>query len=221
MGARGIIDKVTPFVQNRTIEVFGTVSALQITDQLIDLQNRILLAIQAPAMDYFGERIEDVQLTGLKYSPTFEANVEAMVQTRNQQIQAENVLKIRETEAKQAVATAQGQANSNAAVADGSKRVAIANAEGAAQQVRLQADAAAYSRKVQSEAEANAIRVIGEAQGFQLAQMVKGAGNSEAYVNYLRAQAAMKWDGSVPKMAMNAGDKGAQPLVVVPSDSIK
>ena len=38
----------------------------------------------------------------------FEKNIELMVQTQNQQVSAENILKVRQTEAKQAVAIAQG-----------------------------------------------------------------------------------------------------------------
>ncbi len=233
LGKVGIIDKVVPFVQSRALDVFGQVNALQIVDQKKKIESDILLAVQAPAMDFFGERIEDVQITHIEYSEGFEKNIEKMVQTRNEQISAQNMLLVRETEAKQNVAVAQGQADSAAATADGAKRVAIANAEGAAKQTTLQADAnfyaaqktadaAAYTQRVQSEANSKAIGLVGAATGESYAAQVKGVGSAEGLANLVRAQAEMKWTGGVPSITLAGSDKGsAQPVLILPSSSTK
>jgi membrane protease subunit HflC len=233
MGHGGIIDKVVPFVQSRALDVFGQVNALQIVDQKKKLEADILLAVQAPAMDFFGERIEDVQITHLEYSEGFEKNIEKMVQTRNEQVSAQNMLVVRQTEAQQQVAIAKGQADSAAEQADGAKRVAIENAEGAAKQTTLQADAnfyaaqkaadaAAYTRKVQSESEAKAQAAIGAAQAQVYESKIKSAGSAEAYANVLRAEASAKWTGGVPVYQFGNGDKGgSEPVVILPQPATK
>ncbi len=233
MGHGSIIDKVVPFVQSRALDVFGQVNALQIVDQKKKLESDILLAVQAPAMDFFGERIEDVQITKIEYSEGFEKNIEKMVQTRNEQISAQNLLVVRTTEAQQQVAIAKGQADSSAEQADGSKRVAIANAEGVAKQTTLQADAAAYAqhqsadaaaytRKVQSETEAKAQAAIGAALAGVYEAKIKSAGSSDAYAAILRAEASQHWTGGVPGIELSGSDKGgAAPILVLPSSLTK
>jgi membrane protease subunit HflC len=237
MGAGGIVDKVIPFVQSRTLDVFGQVNALQIVDKKKDLESNILLAVQAPALDLFGVKVEDVQITAIRYGESFEKNVELMVQTRNQQVSSQNLVLVRENEAKMKVIVAQGEANSVAATADGNKRSVIAQAEAAAAQVKLNADATAYqirqtadanayARKVQSEAEAKAQFVVITAQGSATAEnltlYVKAAGSPDLYATILRAQAAQKWDGSVPKIELSNTDKGnPQSVMILPSELVK
>ncbi len=230
MGHGSIIDKVVPFVQSRALDVFGQVNALQIVDQKKKLESDILLAVQAPAMDFFGERIEDVQITKIEYSEGFEKNIEKMVQTRNEQISAQNLLVVRTTEAQQQVAIAKGQADSAAEQADGAKRVAIANAEGVAKQTTLQADAAAYAqhqaadaaaytRKVQSETEAKAQAAIGSAQASVYESKIKAAGSADAYASILKSEASQKWTGSVPSIELSGSDKGGvAPVLILPSN---
>jgi modulator of FtsH protease HflC len=237
MGQGGIVDKVIPFVQSRTLDVFGQVNALQIVDKKKDLEANILLAVQGAALELFGVKVEDVQITDIKYGEAFEKNVELMVQTRNQQVSSQNLVLVRENEAKIKVIVATGEADSAAATADGNKRAVIANAEAAASQVKLNADAVAYStrqtadaqayaRKVQSEAEAKAQYIVITAQGNATAEnltlYVKAAGSPDLYASILRAQATQKWDGSVPKIELgNTDNKGQSSVMVLPSDLIK
>ncbi|WP_158554848.1 SPFH domain-containing protein [Methylovirgula sp. 4M-Z18] len=216
MGSGSINDKLIPFVQSRTLDVFGQVNALEITDKKKQLESNILTAVQTPAIDLFGERIEDVQITNLHYDENFERNIQQTVQTRNQQLSAANLLKVRETEAQQAVATAKGQADSAAAIAEGQKRVAIAQAEADAQRVRLRADADAYEVQKRSEAEANAKTIVGNAEAAIIVAKVKATGSADAYAEILRADAAKNWNGSVPSIQMGAGANAAQPVMVLP-----
>jgi regulator of protease activity HflC (stomatin/prohibitin superfamily) len=221
VGPSGVEDKLGPFVKSRTLDVFGGVSALQIANEKKNLEASILTAIQPQALELFGEQIEDVQITKIEYSKQFEEAVETMVQTRNQQVAAQNLLQVRETEAKQAVAIAEGEANSAAARADGQKRVAIAQAEGEAQKVRLQADAEAYARKIKAEAEAKAIQTIGLAEADVIKTKVSSAGNPAAYADILRAEAAKNWTGDVSKVTLGNGAGGGQPVLVLPSSVLE
>ena len=221
VGPAGVEDKLGPFVKSRTLDVFGGVSALQIANEKKNLEASILTAVQPQALELFGEQIEDVQITKIEYSKQFEDAVETMVQTRNQQVAAQNLLQVRETEAKQAVAIAEGEANSAAARADGQKRVAIAQAEGEAQKVRLQADAEADARKIKAEAEAKALQTIGFAEADVIKNKISSAGNASAYADILRAEAAKNWTGDVSKVSFGNGAGGSQPVLVLPSSVLE
>jgi membrane protease subunit HflC len=216
MGSGDVIDKVIPFVKSRCLDVFGQVNALQIVDQKKALENNILQATQASALEFFGEKIEDVQITHIGYSEGFEQNIEKMVQTRNEQTSAQNMLVVKQTEAQQVVAVAKGEADSVAAAADGAKRAAVAKAEGEAAQIKLQAEAEAYARKLKSEAEANAIKILGDSQGSQLAAAIRAAGSAENYTAILRAQASKQWTGQVPSIQLSGDKGGGSPILVLP-----
>jgi regulator of protease activity HflC (stomatin/prohibitin superfamily) len=72
MGSGGVIDKVIPFAQSRVLDAFGKVNALEITNRKTQIESELLVAIQAQAIELFGERVEDVQITKIGYDPTFE-----------------------------------------------------------------------------------------------------------------------------------------------------
>jgi membrane protease subunit HflC len=223
MGGGTVSEKVIPFVQSRTLDVFGQVNALEIADKKKGLENSILMAIQAQAADMFGVKVEDIQITSIKYDENFEKNIQITVQTRNQQLAAVNILKVRQTEAEQAVAVAKGEADAAAATADGQKRVAIAQAEAKAQSVRLAADAAAYDVTKRAEAEATAKKEVGASEAEVISTKVQAAGSAEAYAGILRAEAAKNWTGSVPNVQLGSGtgQGGAAPVLVLPPDALK
>ena len=223
MGGGTVSEKVIPFVQSRTLDVFGQVNALEIADKKKGLENSILMAIQAQAADMFGVKVEDIQITQIKYDENFEKNIQITVQTRNQQLAAVNILKVRQTEAEQAVAVATGEADAAAATADGQKRVAIAQAEAQAQSVRLAADAAAYDVAKRAEAEATAKREVGAAEAEVISTKAQAAGSAAAYAEILRAEATKNWTGAVPNVQLGsgAGSSGATPVVVLPPDLVR
>ncbi|MDQ0395226.1 SPFH domain-containing protein [Labrys monachus] len=222
MGGGTVSEKVIPFVQSRTLDVFGQVNALEIADKKKGLENSILTAIQAQAAEMFGVKVEDIQITQIKYDENFERNIQITVQTRNQQLAAVNILKVKQTEAEQAVAVAKGEADAAAASADGQKRVAIAEAEARAQSVRLAADAAAYDVAKRAEAEATAKKEVGAAEAEVISIKAKAAGSSQAYADILRAESAKNWRGEVPNVQLGgAGGQGATPVVVLPPEALK
>lgn len=223
MGGGTVSEKVIPFVQSRTLDVFGQVNALEIADKKKGLESSILSAIQAQAADMFGVKVEDIQITQIKYDENFERNIQVTVQTRNQQLAAINILKVKQTEAEQAVAVAKGEADAAAATADGQKRVAIAQAEAQAQSVRLAADAAAYDVAKRAEAEAGAKREVGAAEAEVISTKAKAAGSAEAYAQILRAEATKNWTGAVPNVQLGGGaaGAGAAPVVVLPAEAMR
>ena len=220
MGSGSIADKLIPFVQSRTLDTFGQVNALEIADKKKFLENSILTNVQSSVMEIFGQRIEDIQITEIKYDENFEKNIQITVQTRNQQLSAQNILKVRETEAQQAVAVARGEADAAAASADGQKRVAIAQAEAKAQAVRLTADAAAYDVTKRAEADALAKKEVGGAEAQVIEIKTKAAGSAEAFADILKAEAAKNWLGTVPAVQLGAGGS-ASPVMVLPAEALK
>lgn len=229
IGVGSRVDKIVPYVQSHVLDVFGTVNATQVQEEKKSLESQILTLCKAQILDLFGEDIEDVQITRIEYSDLFKHNVEVMVQTRTEQQRAINILGIRETEAKTAIAMAKGVADSNVATATGQRDASIAAAQGQkqatilaaeanAQQVRLVADAKAYAEWVQAQAQAKATQAIGEADGAALAAKVKGAGDPDKYAAILRANASLKWDGSVPKFQFGGTTGNGQVLPILPLD---
>ena len=90
-------------------------------------------------------------------------------------------------------------------------------AEAVAYKTKQQADADAYARAVNAEANAKAIAIVGTAESDVIAAKIKASGSTDNYTSILRASAATKWDGSVPKIQLGASDKGSQPVIVLPS----
>lgn len=222
MGSGSVNDKVVPFVKSRTLDVFGQVNALEIADKKKFLETSILSTVQGSVDDLFGEHIQDIQIIEIKYDENFEKNIQVTVQTRNQQLSAQNILKVRETEAQQAVAVAKGEADAAAAQADGQKRVAIAGAEARAQSVRLGADAAAYDVTKRAEAEATAKKEVGAAEAEVILVKTKAAGSADAYAAILKAEASKNWRGTVPAVQLGGtGGQGGAPVLVLPPEALK
>jgi regulator of protease activity HflC (stomatin/prohibitin superfamily) len=125
VGPEGVHDKVIPYVQSRVLDAIGKVNALEIANQKSAIEANILKDIRTPVLELFGEFVDDVQITAIDYDPVFKQGVEKMVQTRNDQIAAQNVLVITKTQAETAAAKAKGEADAVVNAAEGEKQKAI------------------------------------------------------------------------------------------------
>lgn len=205
MGNGGVHDKVVPYVQSRTLDEFGKVSALEIPDSKGAIESSILKDVQIPVLEMFGENISDVQITGIHYDPGFEANVQEMVKTRNAQVSAQNMLQVRITEAQQAAAVAKGVADAAVIHAEGEKQRVIKEAEANAQKVTLA-----------GQAQAEALKKVGQSESDVIKQKVQAAGNPETYADILRAEASKNWNGNVPTYSFGAST-GVNPILMIPN----
>ena len=205
MGKGGVHDKVVPYVQSRTLDEFGKISALEIPDTKGVVEANLLKDIQLPVAELFGENIDDVQITGIHYDPAFEANVQEMVKTRNAQVSAQNMLQVRETEAKTAAAIAKGEADAAVAIAEGNKQRVIKEAEANAQKVTLA-----------GQAQAEAIKKIGQAESDVIKEKVAAAGNPATYADILKAEAQKNWKGEVPTYNLG-GSSPVNPILMIPN----
>lgn len=217
VGASGIQDKLVPYVQSRILDEIGKVNALQITDQKGAIEGSILKDVKAQVLDLFGETIDDIQIVGIHYDPVFEQNVQEMVKTRNQQISAQNMLAVRETEAKTAKAVAEGEANAAIARAEGAKQQAIKAAEAAAEQTRLNGEAQAQATLAIKSAEAEGVFKVGEAEANVIRKKTDAVGSfADQYASIVRAEAMKNWKGGVPTYQFGPGGS-AQPVLMLPA----
>ena len=186
VGPGGVHDKVIPYVQSRVLDEIGKVNALEITNQKSAIEANILKDIRAQVLELFGEFVDDVQVTAIDYDPAFKQGVEKMVQTRNDQIAAQNVLVITKTQAETAAARAKGEADAVVNAAEDAKQKAIKAAEAEAAQIRLQ----------------------GDAEAAVIASKVGASGGAEAYRGILQSEAMKNWSGSVPTYSFGSGAAG-------------
>jgi len=217
IGAQGMADKLEPYVQSRLLAAVGQINALQITDQQKMLENNILKDIHDDVLRIFGVNIGDIQITSIGYDRSFEDNIQKMVQTRNQQVSAENLKRVKELEAEQAVAVATGEANSAIAAAEGKKQSVIKQAEANAEQIKLQADADAYATQARATADAEAKKKVGDAEAGVIQTKVSAAGGADKYAAILQAEATKNWTGSVPQYSFGGGSAPVTPLMMIPN----
>jgi regulator of protease activity HflC (stomatin/prohibitin superfamily) len=211
VGPGGVHDKVIPYVQSRVLDEIGKVNALEITGQKSVIEANILKDIRTQVLELFGEFVDDVQVTAIDYDPAFKQGVEKMVQTRNDQVAAQNVLVITKTQAETAAAKAKGEADALVNAAEGEKQKAIKAAEAQAAQIKLQGDAEAYATLAKAKAQADAAREVGAAEAAVIANKVGAAGGAQAYQGILQSEAMKNWNGSVPTYSFGGG--GVAPVV--------
>jgi regulator of protease activity HflC (stomatin/prohibitin superfamily) len=211
VGPSGVHDKVIPYVQSRVLDEIGKVNALEISNQKGAIEANVLKDIRTQVLELFGEFVDDVQVTAIDYDPAFKQGVEKMVQTRNDQVAAQNVLVITKTQAETAAARAKGEADAVVNAAEGEKQKAIKAAEAQAAQIKLQGDAEAYATLAKAKAQADAAREVGAAEAAVIANKVGTAGSAQAYQGILQSEAMKNWNGSVPTYSF--GGSGVAPVV--------
>jgi regulator of protease activity HflC (stomatin/prohibitin superfamily) len=131
---------LTPRLPKRFKEVFGRFAAAEIVNNRTQLTEEIESLLRDD-MAEFGVAVEDVQITNIDFSDTYEQAVEATAK-------AEADVKRARQELEQVKVDAQRQ---------------VAEAEARAQAVKLAADAEAYQIRAKGEAEASAIAARGKA----------------------------------------------------------
>lgn len=131
---------LTPRLPKRFKEVFGRFAAAEIVNNRTKVSEEIE-ALLREDMAEFGVAVEDVQITNIDFSDTYEQAVEATAK-------AEADVKRARQELEQVKVDAQRQ---------------VAEAEARAQAVKLAADAEAYQIRAKGEAEAEAISARGKA----------------------------------------------------------
>jgi membrane protease subunit HflC len=197
VGGSGNVDikeQVIPVTKDRTARILAAQNMVTVNQNREAIQTQIERNVTKAVEELFGIKAHSLQIASIKPSAAFMASIDAATQAKNSAIKAENELRTRQFEAQQVAATAKGAADA-----------AIENARGAAEATRLSA-----------EAEKTRLVLTGEGQQASLTAQIKPFGNVDKYIEYLRAQAALKWNGQQPQIVTGNG-AGTTLVVPVPS----
>ncbi|MFK2877715.1 SPFH domain-containing protein [Rhodanobacter hydrolyticus] len=130
-GAVDIDSTLLPVVRDRALEAFAKYNTLSISDQRAQITAQMRNAISQGLGSLFGVDVIDVQLTGIHYSPVFEASIEQAVKAKADAVQAENTVARAKYEGEQATVLAAAHAKAAVEAAQGraDSQVIEANAQ--------------------------------------------------------------------------------------------
>ena len=189
-GNTDIDSQVIPVVKDRTGRIFAGQNMATVNANRPFIQAEIEKSVSQSVMELFGIQPHSLQIAGIIPSPAFMASNEEAVKAKNAAVAAENTKKTRQFEADQQVIKAKGAADS-----------AIEEARGKAQSVLLEAEA--NKTKLELEGRGQQARIEAEIRPF---------GSPDKYIDYLKAMAALKWNGQQPQVM--AGSGGSTNLIV-------
>lgn len=182
-GNTDIDSQIIPVVKDRTGRIFAVQNMATININRATIQADIEKSVSQSVEELFGIQPHSLQIAGIIPSAAFMASNEAAVKAKNEAVAAENTKRTRQFEADQIVIKAKGDADS-----------AIEAARGRSQSTLL-------------EAQANKTRQVLEGEGLEarLTAEIKPFGSSDKYIEYLKAKAALNWNGQQPQIVAGAG----------------
>lgn len=189
-GNADIDDQIFAVVKDRTARVLAKQNMVSVNAQREAIQAEIEKSVAKAVDDLFKIETHSLQIAAIRPSESFMHSIDAATKAKNEAIKAENDLRTKQFEAQQAAAVAKGKADA-----------AIEEARGNAESIRLNA-----------EAEKEKLVLLGEGQQKSLAAQIQPFGDPNKYIEYVRAQAALKWNGQQPQII--TGNGGASTLVV-------
>jgi regulator of protease activity HflC (stomatin/prohibitin superfamily) len=195
-GNSDIETQIIPVAKDRAARIFATQNMVTVNSNRTEIQMQIEEAISKSVEELFGIQPHSLQIASIRPSDAFMASNEAAVRAKNEAVAAENTKRTKQFEADQRVIQAKGDADS-----------AIEAARGRAESVRL-------------EAEANKTRLTleGSGQESRLDAEIKPFGSAERYVEYLKAKAALQWNGQLPQVMSGSG--GSSNIIIpMPSNA--
>ena len=186
IGRAGNVDiesQVVPVVKDRTARIFAVQNMVNVNANRAAIQAEIEKFVSTSVEELFGIQPHSLQISGIIPSAAFMASNEAAVKAKNDAVAAENTKRIRQFEADQIVIKAKGDADS-----------AIEAARGRSQSTLL-------------EAQANKTRQVLEGEGMEarLAAEIRPFGSPDKYIEYLKARAALNWNGQQPQIVAGTG----------------
>ncbi len=157
------------------------------------IQDQVEKSITTSVESLFEITAHSLQITAIKPSDAFMRSIDEATMAKNGAIAAENQLRTKQFEAQQVAATAKGAADA-----------AIEAARGQAQSVLLNA-----------QAEKQRLVLTGAGQETNLEDQIKPFGSADKYIEYLKAKAALNWNGQLPQV-QTGGGAGAGVNFVLP-----
>jgi regulator of protease activity HflC (stomatin/prohibitin superfamily) len=196
-GNTDIDSQVVPVVKDRTGRIFSAQNMVSVNANRAAIQTEIEKDVAKTVGELFGIQPHSLQIAGIIPSAAFMASNEEAVKAKNAAVAAENTKKTRQFEADQLVIKAKGDADS-----------AIEAARGRSESVIL-------------EAQANKTRQVLEGEGLasRLEAEIKPFGSPEKYIEYMKAKAALNWNGQQPQIVAGSGSS-ANLIIPVPQQAV-
>ncbi|NEU13137.1 hypothetical protein G3T14_13450 [Methylobacterium sp. BTF04] len=186
-----ISENIRPVLADRVLRVFSTQNTVGISANREQIIAQITKNVSEALNGIFGLEITDLQLSGITYSTSFQASVEAAVQAKNDAIRAENTVAKVRYEGEQSKVQAAAQAAVRIAQANGEAEAAVAQARAQREAAILRAEGAAQATTLTGEAEARIIQQVGSA-----------VASNPGVVAY---ETAHRWNGTMPATMLGGG----------------
>jgi membrane protease subunit HflC len=147
-----ISENIHPVVSDRIMKVFAKMNTTKISEARETISADIRALVTQGTRELFGVEVMDLQISGIQYSRTFDASVEAAVKAKNDAVAAENTVRRVKYEGVQKVVAAKADAEALVARAEADKQAKILSAEGESRAIELQGEAQAKSLTLQAAA---------------------------------------------------------------------
>lgn len=181
---------IQPAVDETVKQITANYNAEELITKRPQVKADIEEALRQRLLDF--NIVQDVvSITDFQFSPQFSSAIEAKVTADQRALEQQNIVKIKEAEARQAEAVAHGHRLAAIEEAEGQKQAAILVAEGKAQAIEIEANATKTK-----------IRLITEFLR-----------NNPDYIEYLRI---LQWNGIMPETLVTDGDQ-ANLLLQIPN----
>jgi regulator of protease activity HflC (stomatin/prohibitin superfamily) len=138
-------------VADRTAKIFAQQNTTRISENRDQIVNALKSLLSNDLGTLYHIEVVDFQISGILYSDSFRASVEAAVKAKNEAVAAENTVNRIRFEAQQAVERANGEAEAKLKLADAERQSTILSAQGRAEGIRLEGEARAAVLRMNAE----------------------------------------------------------------------
>src|SRR6201987_586485 len=146
-----ITENFQRIVADRTAKIFAQQNTTRISENRDQILNSLKSVLSNDLGNLYHIEVVDFQISGIIYSDSFRASVEAAVKAKNEAVAAENTVNRIKYEAQQTVERANGDAAAKLKLAEAERQSAILNAQGKAEAIRLEGESRAAVLRMNAE----------------------------------------------------------------------
>jgi len=146
-----ITENFQRIVADRTAKIFAQQNTTRISENRDQILNSLKSVLSNDLGNLYHIEVVDFQISGIIYSDSFRASVEAAVKAKNEAVAAENTVNRIKYEAQQTVERANGDAAAKLKLAEAERQSAILNAQGKAEAIRLEGESRAAVLRINAE----------------------------------------------------------------------
>jgi regulator of protease activity HflC (stomatin/prohibitin superfamily) len=146
-----ITENFQRIVADRTAKIFAQENTTRISENRDQIINSLKSVLSNDLGSLYHIQVVDFQISGIVYSDSFRASVEAAVKAKNEAVAAENTVNRIKFEAQQTVERANGEAAAKLKLAEAERQSAILSAQGRAEAIRLEGESRAQVLRMNAE----------------------------------------------------------------------